>query len=164
MRRQLAHFFYDFILLIPPCFSLDQGDQTSRLDKYFVFSQKFLCFETPSDSAFQIFRYLQFFRCPRKWQRFHTSKQQLLHSTRDASCRVNSDNLRLDSEDHGNSRNTNHSCSSGEGASPAKPSLSSAFMACHQYGSVLLTTWMISPHVKDKPACWHGIRSSPRGS
>lgn len=62
------------------------------------------------------------------------------------------------------SGHTHHSCSSGDGASPAKPSLSPSLMACHQYGSDLLTIWMISPQVKDKPACWHGIKSSPRGS
>jgi len=57
-----------------------------------------------------------------------------------------------------------HSCSSGDGMSPAASvGMAPKRRACHQLWSSLLITCSMSPTVKWKPACWHGISSSPTG-
>ena len=63
------------------------------------------------------------------------------------------------------SSQSHHSCSSGEGISPAVPfSGSPSFLACHQLWSSLLMICRMSPVLKGIPAWAQGMRSSSRGS
>lgn len=60
--------------------------------------------------------------------------------------------------------NAYHSCSSGEGMSPAVPFFMFSSLPCHQLWSSLLIIWIISPTRKRIPASLHGMRSSLAGS